>query len=148
MFSSQVYLLYLIGIMIMTGIIKEFNLFSGIYNFLMKHIKKKKTLVWMMSLFAGVLPIPGRVVISSSLLDTIATKDKVKRKMFGLIDFIATHHYYLWSPLEKTIILPMAAFSLTYGEMMKYTAPLLVVYLLYKDHNSDTVHSSRFDIQS
>jgi len=131
MFSSQLYLIYLATIMIIVGIIKEFNLFSGVYLLLMEKIENKKTLVGLISAIGGVMPIPGRVVVSAGLLDTVAPDDKKKRKMLGMMDYISTHHYYLWSPLEKTIILPMAAFGLSYVTMLRYTAPLLLVYILF-----------------
>ena len=78
-------------------------------------------------MIGGVLPIPGRVALSAPLLDAIAPPDKKRRSEFGIIDYLSTHHYYWWSPLEKTIILPMAALGITYGEMLQYTfAPLLI----------------------
>ena len=60
------------------------------------------------SLLGGILPIPGRVALSAPLLDAIAPPDKKKRSAFGVIDYLSTHHYYWWSPLEKTVVLPMA----------------------------------------
>ena len=83
------------------------------------------------SIFGGVLPIPGRVALSAPLLDAIAPPDKKKRSAFGIIDYLSTHHYYWWSPLEKTIILPMAALGITYGQMLSYTFIPLVICLTY-----------------
>ena len=83
------------------------------------------------SLLGGVLPIPGRVALSAPLLDAIAPPDKRKRSEFGIIDYLSTHHYYWWSPLEKTIILPMAALGITYGEMLHHTFPFLLICLGY-----------------
>ena len=37
----------------------------------------------------------------------------------------------MWSPLEKTVILPIAAFGLTYGAFIGLIAPLLIVSLLF-----------------
>lgn len=128
---SQLYLLYLIGVMICVGLIKEHNLFAGIYGWLVRHIKSKRLLVTIISAIAGVLPVPGRVVVSAGVLDTIAVKERRQRSKFGLVDYLSTHHYYLWSPLEKTIIIPMAALGLTYPQMLAYTWPLLVAFLLY-----------------
>ncbi|MFA7219267.1 MAG: DUF401 family protein [Synergistaceae bacterium] len=129
--TPLLYLIYVLGIMICVGIIKEHNLFSGLYHKLSKLIKNKKILVFLYSLIGGILPVPGRCVISASLLDTIATKDKQKRQVFGLVDYLSTHHYYFWSPLEKTVIIPMAALSLTYLGFLKLIWPLLVTYLIF-----------------
>ena len=82
------------------------------------------------SILGGVLPIPGRVALSAPLLDAIAPPDKKKRSAFGIIDYLSTHHYYWWSPLEKTIILPMAALGITYREMLSYTFIGTILYLM------------------
>lgn len=128
---NQLFLLYLIGVMISVGIIKEYNLFSGFYGMLIKHIKSKRLLVSLISAVAGILPVPGRVVVSASVLDTLAVKERKQRSKFGLVDYLSTHHYYLWSPLEKTIIIPMAVLGLTYPQIIAYTWPLLVGFILY-----------------
>jgi len=130
--KGQEYLLYIIFIMLSVGMIKEYNLFSDVYGYLQRAFKSKRLIVGMMSAFGGVLPIPGRVTTSAGLLDTMAPKcdhghSCESRSKFGVIDYLATHHYYLWSPLEKTIIVPMGALGITYGVLMNQLAPLLIV---------------------
>jgi hypothetical protein len=130
--KGQEYLLYIIFIMMSVGMIKEFNLFSAVYGYLLKAFKSKRVIVSLMSAFTGVLPIPGRVTTSAGLLDTMAPDCKdghtcESRSKFGIVDYLATHHYYMWSPLEKTIIIPMGALGLTYGALMGLLAPLLAV---------------------
>jgi hypothetical protein len=49
----------------------------------------------------------------------------------GIIDYLATHHYYLWSPLEKSVVIPIAAFGLTYSAWLGMIAPLLITSLLF-----------------
>lgn len=83
------------------------------------------------SALTGILPVPGRVTVTAGVLDTIAPKDPVKRAKFGIIDYLSTHHYYLWSPLEKTIIIPMAVLGLSYGAVIYMLAPLLILSLLF-----------------
>jgi hypothetical protein len=131
LFKNQIYLFYLLGVMITSGIIKEKGYFSNLFNYIVNKVKSKKGVVALISLFSGILPIPGRVIVSAGVLDIVAPKSGKSRSKFGIIDYLATHHYYLWSPLEKTIILPIATLSLTYLEVLKYTAPLLLVTLLY-----------------
>jgi hypothetical protein len=87
--------------------------------------------VALLSAIGGVLPIEGRVTVSAGLLDTVSSKDGKGREKLGIVDYLATHHYYLWSPLEKTVILPIAAFGLTYTAWLGLIAPLLVVSLLF-----------------
>ena len=131
LFTNQIYLFYLLGVMITSGIIKEKGYFSNLFNYIVNRVKSKKAVVALISLFSGILPIPGRVIVSAGILDTVAPKSGKSRSKFGIIDYLATHHYYLWSPLEKTIILPIATLSLSYLEVLKYTAPLLLVTVLY-----------------
>ena len=127
-FSKETFLIYLIGVMITVGIVKDLKLFH--LQFLNK-IKDKRISVVLFSFFAGILPVPGRVTVSAGLLDTIASKDPEKKKVFGVLDYLATHHFYFWSPLEKTVILPMAALSLTYGQWMSYFWIPLLMYLVF-----------------
>lgn len=130
--KNQIYLAYIMFIMMAVGMIKEHNLFSDIYVYLQKAFKSKRVIVTLMSAFTGILPIPGRVTTSAGLLDTMAPDCKdshscSSRSKYGIMDYLATHHYYLWSPLEKTIIVPMGALGLTYGALMGQLFPLLLV---------------------
>ena len=126
--EKETFLFYLVGVMIIVGVIKEYKLFH--LQFLNK-FKDKRISAVLFSMFAGVLPVPGRVTVSAGLMDTIATKDKENRKHFGIIDYLATHHFYFWSPLEKTVILPLAALGFTWGHWMLYFIGPLIVYLTF-----------------
>lgn len=125
------YIIILICVMVVSGIVKQNNLLTPIYSFLLTYIKNKKLLLLLLSFVGGVLPIPGRVIISAGLLDTIAPINPSKRAKYGIVDFLATHHYYLWSPIEKTILIPMAVLKISYIGVLAYTWPLLVVSLLF-----------------
>lgn len=129
--EKQEYLLFLAAIMVSSGIIKDKNYFGVLFGLLISHIKSKRLLVFLVSLVSGVLPVPGRVSVSAAVLDTLASQEPESRSKFGIIDYLATHHYYLWSPLEKTIILPMGVLGLSYVGVLSYTWPLLLVSLLY-----------------
>jgi len=129
--NKQYYLIYLLGVMISSGIIKDREYFVDLFNIIIKKIKSKRLIVTLTSLITGVLPIPGRVTVSAGILNTLAPPDKKSRSKFGIIDYLATHHYYLWSPLEKTIIVPMAALGLSYADMLSYTVGLLTITIFY-----------------
>jgi len=129
--NKQYYLIYLLGVMISSGIIKDREYFVDLFNIIIKKIKSKRLIVTLTSLITGVLPIPGRVTVSAGILNTLASPDKKSRSKFGIIDYLATHHYYLWSPLEKTIIVPMAALGLSYADMLSYTVGLLTITIFY-----------------
>ena len=130
--NNQEYLIFLAGVMISSGIIKANNYFAPLFTLLLNKVKSKKLIVYLISFVSGVLPVSGRVSVSAGILDTIAPKNNNKsRSKFGIIDYLATHHYYLWSPLEKTIIIPMSVFALNYLQVMQYLWPLLLVTLIY-----------------
>lgn len=130
LFNDWWYVLIMLGIMACSGFIHQYQLLTPTYNFLLHKFKNKKLIVTLISAIGGILPIPGRVVVSAGMLDTIATQDPNKRAKFGIIDYLSTHHYYLWSPLEKTVIIPMAVLRLTYFQVLSYTWPLLLVSLI------------------
>ncbi len=117
-----------------------------VFRLLEQKVKSKKMVVFLVSLFGGVLPIPGRVALSASMLNSIAPVDNKKRKKFGIIDYLATHHYYLWSPLEKTVIIPMAVLGLTYSKFMLYVWPLLLITGLYITYYILSLEDDEIDI--
>ena len=125
--NNQWYLLYLSVIMITAGYAKDQRWFAPAYIWIVNNTKSKRAVVALISGITGVLPITGRVAVSAGFLDTIAPKDKEKRKVYGVIDYLSTHHYYLWSPIEKSVIIPMAALGISYWTFLGYMLPLLVV---------------------
>lgn len=133
--------------MFVTGILKERGYLTDLFRILTQKIKSKKAVVFLVSLFGGVLPIPGRVALSASMLNSIAPVDNKKRKKFGIIDYLATHHYYLWSPLEKTVIIPMAVLGLSYMTFMSYIWPLLLITGLYITFYIMSLNDDEIDIE-
>ena len=129
--KGQVYLFLIVFVMMIAGMIKENNLFSDVFAFLKRSLKSNRAIVALFSALTGVLPIKGRVTVSAGLLDTLAPKDKKKREKFGPIDFMSSHHYYFWSPIEKTVILPMAAFGLSYTAFLGMMWPLIATTFAY-----------------
>jgi len=128
-FKNQNYILYLMSVMIITGIIKDKNIFSNFYSAIVYRIKSKRILLMIISAFSGILPIPGRVVISAGVLSTIPNRSNQNDWKLGILDYLSTHHYYLWSPLEKSVIILMSALGLSYVQVLTYTFPLLVISL-------------------
>ena len=134
--DSQIYVLFMFFIMTTIGIIKEYNLFEDFFGCLNSKVKSKRLLLFFTSLFAGMLPIPGRVAVSANIIYSLTPRDnsiqsKKSKSKLGLIDYISTHHYYLWSPLEKAVIIPMSVLSLSYLQVMSYLYPLLIITILY-----------------
>lgn len=130
------YLWLIFFIMIVSGIAKEQNLFMPVYSYIKSAFKSNRVVLFLISAISGILPIEGRVTVSAGVLDTITKKDcscghDHGRQRMGIVDYLATHHYYLWSPLEKTVILPMATFGLTYLAWISVVWPILVASLLF-----------------
>jgi len=125
------YLWMIFFIMISAGLAKEYQLFAPAFAYVRNTFRSNKFVLVILSAVGGILPIEGRVTVSAGLLDTIAPKDGPARERMGIIDYLATHHYYMWSPLEKTVVIPIAAFGLTYGAWLGMIAPLLVASLVF-----------------
>jgi hypothetical protein len=128
MFDDEIYLFVLITIMIVAGIAKDNNLFGDTYGWLKSKFKSNKIVIAIISFISGILPLEGRATISAGILDT-ATKggNPEGRKKLGIIDYLTTHHFYMWSPIEKPVLLPMAAFGLGYSAWLGIIWPVLLV---------------------
>ena len=130
-FKGQEYLVMIGLIFIAVGLIKDNMLFNSLFYYIKQTVKSNKALVVILSAIGGILPISGRVTVSAGMLDTIAPKKGENgRENYGIIDYLSTHHYYMWSPLEKTVLIPMAAFSLTWLGLLDILWPLLAVSVL------------------
>lgn len=130
-FSGISYLWMIFFIMITAGLAKEYSLFSSAFSYVRNTFRSNKFVVVLLSAIGGILPIEGRVTVSAGLLDTIALKEGHGREKLGIVDYLATHHYYMWSPIEKTVILPIAAFGLTYTAWLGLIWPLLIVSFVF-----------------
>jgi hypothetical protein len=148
-FSGISYLWMIFFIMITAGLAKEYALFSSAFSYVRNTFRSNKFVVVLLSAIGGILPIEGRVTVSAGLLDTIAPKEGHGREKLGIVDYLSTHHYYMWSPLEKTVILPIAAFGLTYTAWLSLIWPLLIVsfafiswYIYSQIHDEEIVIAS------
>ena len=135
--NGQEALLVLISAFIIGGVFKTHGLFVPVFTMITSKVRSKRLGLLGISFISGILPVEGRVSISAPILDSLVHSKKdlccsshVRGKM-GVLDYIATHHYYLWSPLEKTTIILMAGLSLTYSQLLAYTIWPLLAYLGY-----------------
>lgn len=153
------YLWLVFFIMLVAGIAKERNLFMPVYSYIKSSFKSNRIVLFLISAVSGILPIEGRVTVSAGVLDTITHRgcghDHGRQKM-GVVDYLSTHHYYLWSPLEKTVIIPMATFGLTYTAWLDMIWPLLAVtaafifyYIFYRVKEEEiNIETSEFKISA
>ena len=129
--DKYLFLPYLIGIMIVGGLVKNYGVLNEVFVVLRNTFKSNRLVVAATALAGGVLPIEGRVIMSAPLLDSIASDKAQSRSKFGIVDYLSTHHYYWWSPLEKTVALPMAALGLSYTQYMAHTIVPLIITLAF-----------------
>ena len=126
--EKVLFLPYIIGIMIVGGLVKQYGVLNEVFVVLRKTFKSNRLVVASTALVGGILPIEGRVVMSAPLLDSIVSDKAQSRSKFGIVDYLSTHHYYWWSPLEKTVVLPMAALGMSYSTFMSHAiVPLTIV---------------------
>ena len=129
--EKELFLPYIIGIMIVGGLVKQYGVLNEVFVALRKTFKSNRLVVAATALAGGVLPIEGRVVMSAPLLDSISSDKAQSRSKFGIVDYLSTHHYYWWSPLEKTVVLPMAALGMSYTQYLGYTIIPLAITLAF-----------------
>lgn len=129
--DKYLFLPYLIGIMIVGGLVKNYGVLNELFVVLRNTFKSNRLVVAAAAFAGGILPIEGRVVMSAPLLDSIASDKAQSRSKFGIVDYLSTHHYYWWSPLEKTVALPMSALGLSYTQYMGYTIVPLIITLAF-----------------
>lgn len=126
--EQQSVLILLMSIMAMTGILKDNGALNSLWAFLSKKMKSKKALFTTITAIGGVLPIPGRISATCALLDTLKKKEYTGN--FGIAAYLATHHYYLWSPVEKSIIISLGMLGISYAAYLQIMwIPILVSIL-------------------
>ena len=129
--EKLLFLPYIIGIMIVGGLVKQYGVLNEVFVALRKLFKSNRLVVAATAFAGGILPIEGRVVMSAPLLDSIASDKAQSRSKFGIVDYLSTHHYYWWSPLEKTVVLPMAALGMSYTTFMSHAIVPLAIVLAF-----------------
>lgn len=142
--DNQQYLILLSIVMALSFWAKKTQVFLPVYKFIADRVKSRRAVVALISLISGVLPVNGRASISAGALDTVAPNNE-KKKVFGIIDYLSTHHYYFWSPLEATVLVPMAALSISYTQFMGriwpllLTAAIVILYYIFKIVKEDEI---------
>lgn len=107
----------LIIVMTIAGILKETGALASVYSILKPKVRSKRGLVALLSIIFGVLPVPGRICFACSILDSVQNKSKNNQKM-GVIAHLSSHHYYLWSPMEKAIIIVCGVLGISFSEFI------------------------------
>lgn len=131
------------------GLIKDYGIMNTVFRFIQKNIPSKRIALSLITLLSGILPIPGRTIISAPILDSLTQGvGPNARKKLGILDYVATHHYYLWSPLEKSVLIVLAGLGISYFTLLSYIwIPLVAyigftIYLIFNYINEDDLNIS------
>jgi hypothetical protein len=130
---QELFLLTLISIMVIANVYKDRNVLDGTYNIIRRVITNDRMFICIMSTIYGILPVPGRIGIATGMFDTCTDK-RSPRQDLGILAYIATHHYYLWSPLEKSVIIVIASAGITYVQFIQHMwlyIVLMIIMTLY-----------------
>lgn len=129
-FAGLEVLAVLASAFVIGGVFQRNNVMAPLFNSMMRLTGSKKLSLFCVSLVSGILPVEGRVTVSAPVLDSMHNKccSSTRPKM-GILDFVSTHHYYLWSPLEKSVLITMAGLGLTYSQFLSVTAIPILCYL-------------------
>jgi hypothetical protein len=65
---------------------------------------------------------------AAPILDGLAIS-KNRQKM-GIINYFLAHHYYLWSPFEKSVIIILSGLSISYFQFIEAVFIPLIIYLI------------------
>ena len=143
--ADQQYVLLLATVMALSFWAKKTQVFMPVYGWIANTVKSKRAVVALISVFSAILPISGRVAVSAGTLDTIAPDDVKKRKNYGIIDYLSAHTFYFWSPLEATILVPMAVLNISYAQLMGklwpllFTAVTIILFYIFKVLKEDDI---------
>ena len=119
----------LASIMVVAGSFNRLGVMADTHGIIQRFVPSKRGTLSILSLIFGVLPISGRISFTCGVLDALQDRTKNNQKM-GLIAYLATHHYYLWSPIEKSVIITCAVAGITYATFMSYMIiPAVIAFL-------------------
>ena len=127
----EVYLFGLIAVFMIGGMLREGGYFAQFYNKVASLFDSKRAVLFIMSLIGGILPVEGRCSVSAPFIDSITDKDSKGRSKMGIVDYLSTHHYYLWSPIEPSVLIFMSVLGLSYASFLQVTLLPLIAYLFF-----------------
>jgi hypothetical protein len=129
-FNIQIYLVFIIIILLISEILKLNNNFSETIMFILNLNSKipKKYIFGFAVIILGILPIPGRIVLINFLLTSVSNKSNLN---LGTLAYISTHHYYLWSPIETAVVISLGILNISYFEFLSYTCYPLLCYMIF-----------------
>lgn len=129
--ANQIYLLGLLAAFIIGGILRKEGYFASMYDMISTMFNNKKIVLGIMSAVGGIMPVEGRCSVSAPILDSMVKKHPQSRSKLGIVDYISTHHYYLWSPVEPSVMIFMTALGISWLTFLQATAIPLAIYIAF-----------------
>ncbi len=111
------------GVLFVTNIYRQ--ILSATDNFLYwtKFFKNKKLSLVFTSLFLGLMPVKGRTILSAPIIAQIAKKNNLNNNSAAMVDYLATHIYYLMFPLSTSLLFVIATMKLDYFKFVFFLLP-------------------------
>lgn len=123
--TEFLYILFLLEVLLIAKVCSLNGVFNNFFASIQNTVKSRRLSLLLLSAFSGVLPIQGRIVVSTGILSSgFAYGNRAK---LGIVNYLATHHYYLWSPLEKTVLIPMTVLGLSYTMWLNIFIPYIIL---------------------
>jgi|WetSurMetagenome_2_1015567.scaffolds.fasta_scaffold59288_2 hypothetical protein len=134
LYTGQLNLITLGCSMLLAKLFSDEKLFSRYTSLVLPHHRKLQLLIT--AVFTGVLPISKRMNVALPLYTDLTNSDNTIRSIqtnqkMGIVSYLATHHYGLWSPLGSPAIITMACFGFSYASFMNFMLPFLISYLAF-----------------
>lgn len=105
------------------------GVFDSIFRTISSVIPWTKPRIVVLSVVTSVLPVPGRIAVSAPILAASVSKDTDKDKL-STINYWSSHFWYLFSPMEKSIILTASLAGVTYSSLILSLIPAVIVLSL------------------
>lgn len=125
--NNASFLIMVVSTMVISGIYKHQQILGALYGIVLRYVTNRKLLVLLLA--ASFQPVPSRTMLTTALVEGMASKD-ANRERLAVFSYMSTNHYYLWSPLEPSVIINMAALGLSYWQFLHYMMWPLVAYAL------------------
>ena len=130
LFLQELGVLLVSSVMIICGILSSRDLIRPALNKIFSITRCPKVSLFLSLITLGCLPIHGRLISVSPLISPL-TQDKRGKEKLGILSYLCTHHFYLWSPLEKSVLIVLGFFGIGLAKFLSLMIVPLIVTLLF-----------------
>ncbi len=137
------------GVLFITNIYRQIPATMDNLLYWTKFFKNGKLSLVFTSLFLGMMPVKGRTILSAPIIAQIAQKNNLNSRAAAMVDYLATHIYYLMFPLSASLLFVIATMKLDYFKFVFYLLPgILFLAAMVWYYASKANISSSFIIQT